>query len=245
MCTLAVAFRTDRRFPLVVAANRDEHLSRPAEGWALREDPPAPRVAAPLDLRGGGTWIGLSPAGVFAAITNFHPGEPGWPDHTRRSRGELVLRALSAPGAAAGAEALAALDPARYNPFHLVVADAREAWLWRYDGHRAGLARLAPGLHVITERSAEGEDPRSLRVRARWPLDPTVAALAGVLSLPREGGEPAVCVHDSEVYGTRSATILRLAARLSESELFVADGPPCGAPFEDRGRLLSALARSA
>ncbi|HZZ83758.1 MAG TPA: NRDE family protein [Anaeromyxobacteraceae bacterium] len=256
MCTLAVAFSTDRRFPLVVAANRDEHLVRPAEGWALRENPHgnlsplrrpegAGRVAAPLDLSGGGTWIGVSPAGVFAALTNFHPPEGGWPDRRRRSRGELVLRALAAPDAPTAAEALSALDAGRYNPFHLVVADAARAFLWRYDGRRASLDPLAPGLHVVTERSGDGSDPRALRVRARWPLDPSVPALAALLALPEAPGEPAVCVHDSDTYGTRSAAILRLAGRLSESELFVADGPPCAAPFEDRGRLLSALARSA
>jgi len=155
------------------------------------------------------------------------------------------LRALAEPGAAAAALALSALDAKSYNPFHLVVADAERAFLWSYDGERDAVEPLLPGLHVVTERSADGADPRARRVRARWPLDSSVPALAALLALPAAPGEPAVCIQESAVYGTRSAAILRLAPRLSESELSVADGPPCAAPFEDRGRLLAALARSA
>ncbi|BDG10390.1 NRDE family protein [Anaeromyxobacter paludicola] len=250
MCTLAVAFGSDRRFPLVVAANRDELLARPAEGWAVRENPRArpggpSRILCPLDLSGGGTWIGLSETGLFAALTNFHPEDGDWPDRRRLSRGELVLRALAEPDAAQAAAAAQAVATDRHNPFHLVVADRERAFLWRHDGRRAALGPLEPGLHVVTERSADGSDPRAVRVRARWPLDASPPALAALLALHEGGpGEPAVCIHHSELYGTRSATLLRLAPRLGESELQTADGPPCLAPFEDRGRLLRALARS-
>ena len=101
MCTLAVAFQADRRWPLVVAANRDERIDRPSEGWAVRSPAGSPRHAAPRDALAGGTWIGVTASGVFAGITNFHssPGHP--PDPSRRSRGEIVTRVLGQPSAAA------------------------------------------------------------------------------------------------------------------------------------------------
>ena len=66
MCTLALAFHADRRWPLVVAANRDERLGRPSEDWALRSPPGAQRHAAPRDAVAGGTWIGVGASGLFA-----------------------------------------------------------------------------------------------------------------------------------------------------------------------------------
>jgi hypothetical protein len=251
MCTLAVALHADRRWPIVVAANRDERLGRPAETWALRGGvaPPAgggaprpPRHAAPRDVEAGGTWIGVSQAGVFAALTNFHAGVP--PDRSRRSRGELVPLALAAPSAAAAREALAAVPAAGFNPFHLVVADAQDAFLWRFDGGSDAVTPLGPGLHVVTERTPDGRDPRGELVRARWPLDPSPPRLAELLGLHGPGPAESVCVHAGEAYGSRSSAILRLAPSLARSDLYVADGPPCRAPFEDRSELLLALARS-
>src|SRR5512133_1151942 len=149
MCTLALAWRVDRRWPLVVVANRDERLGRPAEGWAVREGARgAPRLAAPRDVRAGGTWIGLSSRAVFAALTNYHAPLDWYPDLGRRSRGELVGLALAAPDAAAARESLRGADSARWNPFHLVVADARDAFLHWYDGERSAMVDLTPGLHV-------------------------------------------------------------------------------------------------
>lgn len=266
MCTLAVAIAADRRWPLVVAANRDERLGRAAEGWALRDAPGAPRHAAPRDLVAGGTWIGLSSRGLFAAVTNFHAPFAWYPDPARRSRGELVGLALAHPSAGAARAALGALSAAAFNPFHLVVADGTGAFLWRYDGEGDALEPLGPGLHVVTERSADGRCPRGERVRARWPVDPSPARLRELLSMHSvPGGEAppglalaqpppaapplrapeATCIHAEPVYGTRSSVVLRVAADLAASELWVADGPPCTFPLEDRSDLVAALARSA
>jgi uncharacterized protein with NRDE domain len=238
MCTLALAFQTDRRWPLLVAANRDERLGRAAQGWALREPARGPRHAAPRDLVAGGTWIGVSALGLFAAVTNFHTGHP--PDPARRSRGELVPRALEHATAAEARAALASLDPAGWNPFHLVVADAASAFLWRFDGERSGFDALGPGLHVVTESAPEDRGPRAETVRSRWPLDPDPSRLRDLLAVHADGGA-GTCIHADPVYGTRSSTVLRLAPTLASSELFAVDGHPCEAPLEDRSRLLHAL----
>jgi uncharacterized protein with NRDE domain len=241
MCTLAFAFQTDRRWPLVVAANRDERLGRAAESWALREPAAGPRYAAPKDLLAGGTWIGVSARGLFAAVTNFHAPSGAFPDPSRRSRGELVGKALSHPDAAAARTALSAEDAAAYNPFHLVVADAERAFLWRHDGERTALDDLAPGLHVVTEQAHEDRGPRGELVRARWPLGLEPAHLRELLTVHGAGRE-GTCIHADPLYGTRSSTVLRLASSLGASELYVADGRPCTSPLEDRSRLLAALA---
>lgn len=245
MCTLALAWRVDRRWPIVVAANRDERLGRPSEGWAVRAGPAGkPRLAAPRDVRAGGTWIGLSSRAVFAGVTNYHAPVEWYPDLARRSRGELVGLALAAPGAAAAREALRDADPARWNPFHLVVADARDAFLWWYDGERSALVDLAPGLHVVTERSPEGTCPRGDLVRARWPLDASVPRLRELLTVHAPPAEGATCIHRDPEYGTRSSAVLRVTGEVGTSELYAADARPCLAPLEDRSEVLAALARA-
>jgi uncharacterized protein with NRDE domain len=248
MCTLAVAFRTDPRFPLVVAANRDERLGRASEGWALRATADGLRYAAPRDAVAGGTWIGISARGLFAAVTNYHAPVAWYPDPDRRSRGELVALALAAGSAREARAALAPLTAERWNPFHLVVADRESAFLWWYDGASAGAEPLAPGLHVVTESARGGEGPRAELVRARWPLDLSPARLRDLLAVHAGGRVPpeaATCIHGDPAYGTRSAAVLRLAGELSASELLVADGRPCTSPLEDRSSLLVSLARAA
>ena len=242
MCTLALALGSDRRWPLVVAANRDERLSRGSEPWALRSAGGGVAYAAPRDAVAGGTWIGLSAAGVFAAVTNVFTGAA--PDGTLRSRGELVGLALAHRSAAAARAALEGAAASEFNPFHLAVADAREAFLWRHDGAGpAVVTPLEPGLHVITERGADGLDPRALAVRAAWPTDLSPERLGALLA--RHGPEEPVCIHLGEAYGTRSATVLRLAADLASSDLMTTDLAPCASPLEDRSDLLEALARCA
>jgi uncharacterized protein with NRDE domain len=246
MCTLALGLQLDRRWPVVIAANRDEHLDRASEGWAVR--PGTPARATPLDLRAGGTWIGLSARGVFAGVTNHYVRFDGYPDPSRRSRGELVPLALAAGSAAEAADALRPLDAARWNPFHLLIADAGGgAALWWYDGEEQGLEVLGPGLHVVTESDREGRGARADWLRRRWPADPTLPRLRELLV---QHGDPpptgaATCIHGDPVYGTRSSAILRLCPDLAASELLVADARPCTCPHEDRSELLITLARSA
>ncbi len=243
MCTLAVAFQTDRRWPLVVAANRDERLGRAAEGWDVREPRPGPRYAAPRDLLAGGTWIGVSARGVFAAVTNYHQPSGAPPDPRRRSRGALVGEALRHPSAGEARGALLDEEASAYNPFHLVVADARSAFLWRYDGEQAALDDLGPGLHVVTEHAPDDRGPRGASVRDRWPLDHDVLRLRQLLAF-HGPGPAATCIHGDPLYGTRSSTVLRLALSLPASELYTCDGHPCTSPLDDRSRLLASVAPS-
>ena len=80
------AWKTEPGFPLVVAANRDERLDRPAHSLCvLREH--APRILGGRDDLAGGTWLAVNEHGVVAGLTN-RP-SPGGRDPTKRSRGEL------------------------------------------------------------------------------------------------------------------------------------------------------------
>ncbi|WP_247728386.1 NRDE family protein [Halovivax limisalsi] len=145
MCTLALAWQVFPDAPVVVAANRDEALDRPA-------DPPGrfaddPRVVAPRDRDAGGTWIGINERDVLVAITNR------WTDATlagERSRGLLVADALSRRTASAAATAVdSACASDEYGGFYLVIADASDAYVLGWNG-RLDRRQLDPGVHVVT-----------------------------------------------------------------------------------------------
>jgi hypothetical protein len=104
---------------------------------------------------------------------------------------------------------------------------------------------LAPGLHVVTERSLGGDDHSRVElIRARYPAAPTLENLCALLALRRED-DPAgsVCVDvPSFNYGTRSSMVLFLRESLALSEWRWADGPPDVTPFVARPDLIVELA---
>lgn len=240
MCTLAVFHRVFPSHPLVVAANRDEYLARPAGAPALLRET-VPRAIGGRDLVAGGTWLGLTETGLVVGMLNRRTGSP--PDPSRRSRGQLCLDLLAAPDTAAAA-AIAASEPAgRYNPFNLLVADRRSALVV------TGLAdqppRVVPldrGLHLLT--NLDVDDPTCPRIAAshhRFAAAGDVFAeegdvlafierLAGVLgdhSMPLDPRGPgSLCVH-LPGYGTRSASILLVGRPEEPLAYFHADGSPC------------------
>jgi uncharacterized protein with NRDE domain len=248
MCTLIALHRCIPGAPLVVAANRDEFGDRPSQGPALREFEHG-FVVAPLDARAGGTWLGVNPAGVFAAVTNRR-GET--PDPKRRSRGLLVLDALGAASAAEAAASAAGTPPDAYNPFNLFVADAQRAYAITYGG-AAKCIELAAGPHVIGNADLDAPPPAKLArlagQAARLASSPASELLERLADLCRShaGAGAAtddVCVH-AGAYGTRSSTLLRLAETASESALLYADGEPCRTAYRDFTPLLHQLQREA
>ena len=255
MCTLTFAWQ---RFDahLAVAANRDESLSRPSSGPAVRGD--SPWVFAPRDEEAGGTWIGYNEAGLFVALTNR------WTRSVtdgERSRGLLVRDALDR----ADADAVVSFvreetDQRRYEPFHLVVADADRALLVEHDRTQS-VTDLAPGVYVvgntgwcgvrdgpndaseaqrITSFFVPGDRPEHGREQARndervlETLVETAATVDGADGwLDRAGAvlsdhEYGVCVHRNG-FGTKSSSLVRLGTERTWAH---AEGPPCEHDYE-------------
>src|SRR3954447_17364624 len=147
MCTLAILRRPEHDWPVIIGANRDEMVDRPADPPA-RHWPDRAEIVAGRDHLAGGSWLGLNDWGVAAAVLNRH-GSLG-PAAGLRSRGELVLEALDHADAVAAARALSDLDPASYRSFNLIVADNRAAfWRPHADPARIALGPVRAGLSLI------------------------------------------------------------------------------------------------
>ncbi len=244
MCTLIVSFQQQESAPLVIAANRDEFRARPASSprrW------PGEDFVAPRDEQAGGTWLGLTRAGMFVGVTNRFPSER-FVD--RESRGTLVLEALRAHTARELHAQLLHLEPTRFNSFHLLYADAEAAYVTWSDGARIQHAALPPGLHVVTERSLGGDDRgRAQLIEQAWPSlpredgVPSAKGLEALLATPRSD-DPAggVCVDlPAFDYGTRSALVLFVAPDLRNSRWYWAEGRPDRTPFVEHPELIAEL----
>ena len=244
MCTLIALHRCVSGAPLVVAANRDEFCDRPSAGPVLRDTAQGP-ILAPSDEWAGGTWLGVTPRGLFAAVTNRRCGEP---DPRRRSRGLLVLDALGAASAREAAEGIETLPSETYNPFNLFVADREWASVITYDGDPRR-TDLEPGAHVIGNVDPAAPPPPKLvrqleqaRAAADAGPDRVLDRLAEVCRDHDGGGDPfgATCVH-AGVYGTCSSTLLQLSDSNTGGIFRFADGPPCATEYEDFTHLLRDL----
>jgi uncharacterized protein with NRDE domain len=169
MCLVLVALRAHPELPLIVLANRDEFRARPTAPAARWAD--APHVFAGRDLEKGGTWMGVSEGGRFAAVTNVRdPGSIAAPANLR-SRGALVADYL-VRNREAGAYG-ASIDRAVHPKFNLLVGQGLELFYVRDD--RPEVERLTDGLHGLS----------NARLDVFWPkVELGLRKLAAVLERP-------------------------------------------------------------
>jgi uncharacterized protein with NRDE domain len=160
MCLAAFALNAHPRFPLVIAANRDEFFARAAAPMAWWQAD-GTELLAGRDLSAGGTWFGLTRAGRLALLTNVR--EPARQRSDAPSRGRLVVDWLAARG---NAEDFAHGLAGSYNGFNLVTADlARNTWHWLSNRTPAPV-RLADGIHALSNAAMDTPWPKTVGLKA-------------------------------------------------------------------------------
>lgn len=243
MCLVLTAWKAHPEYVLVVAANRDEFYKRestPIGWWADKPEILAGRDVSP---QGGGTWLGVSMQGRFAAVTNVR--EPGKVIEGARSRGELPVNFVA--GAESPSEYLRGVSALadRYNGFNVLVSDLNE--LWWYSNRSGEPSALDPGLHGLSNASVDtqwpkvsnGVDGLGKLLQADAEVESYLELLADTTQAPDEllpaTGLPiemeriasaAFCV--SPEYGTTASTVLRIRRDGSfdmTERRFDADGP--------------------
>ena len=205
MCLIVVAHRASDRYPLIIAANRDEDHERPSEPahfWQGEE------IIGGRDALHGGSWLALSRAGRFAAVTNLR-GSSTAP--AARSRGELVagfVRGTSSPQ-----EFATEVERRRgeYGGFHLMVGVAGESLVQL----SAAAVTLEPGIYGLSNAPAG----------VMWAkVDTGIASMRGALetAAPADVADRLLRIlrtkgHDDptrdlfvhgERYGTRASTVI-------------------------------------
>jgi len=119
MCIIFVALHQHPKYPIIVIANRDEVFRRPTEqantDWFGGRD-----IIAGHDIQAGGTWLGVTVKGKFAAITNFR--EPK-ESTVKTSRGHLVIDFLKSDENPIQYLSEVSQSGASYLGYNLLVAD--------------------------------------------------------------------------------------------------------------------------
>jgi uncharacterized protein with NRDE domain len=161
MCLVLVVWRVHPLYPCLVAANRDEFHARPAapaQWW-----PDRPQILAGRDLQAGGTWLGLTRAGRFAALTNYR--DPEQRRATAPSRGELVTSLLES--GASVAESLAYLREvgASYSGFNLIFSDGERLGI--YESVPGSGRELAPGIYGLSNHLLDTPWPKVQNAKSR------------------------------------------------------------------------------
>ena len=210
----------------MVAANRAEWRERPTEPAPWWPDHPA--IFAGRDLRAGGTWMGITRSGRFAAVTNFR--DPSDKRSTARSRGELVSEFLLSSETPAAFFSRLAARAFAFNGFNLLAGDRASLW---YFGSREAVAReVPPGIHGLSNHLLDEPWPKVIQGReamaaALLQADPAPALEAFLgdttavddARLPKTGVgiewerrlSPPMITGDD--YGTRCSTTILLDAR--------------------------------
>lgn len=229
MCLIVFAWHVVPGMPLIAASNRDEFYDRPAAPAAWWQD--HPQVFAGRDLQGGGTWMGVTKDGRFAAITNVRNPAENRPDAP--SRGMLVSNYLI--GKCTAQEYIAEIDShaAEFNGFNLLIGD-HDTLIW-YSNKAGDDARngkpLAPGIYGISNGGLDSCWPKVVRTKAQFasllcqcaPEEAffdmlTDTTRASDCRLPKTGVSmelervlSSVCIESSN-YGTRVSTVVKLDA---------------------------------
>jgi uncharacterized protein with NRDE domain len=246
VCTLAVYFRAFDDFPLIIAANRDEHYNRPSAPPSLLQT--TPKIISGRDLRAGGTWLGFNEGGLVVAILNRHTTDETSLLPTARSRGALCMDLLMQNSAADATDFLRD-HRVRYHPFTVLVADLRTAYVAHNEDRTILNQKLDAGLHVFSSaadfelHSSKARRAEALfaGIKDRMPqlgcdLPGSIRALQAVLadhSLPAGSTNPgdAICVH-RETSGTVSSSILFFSQSRSRFESYYCEGAPCRNVFD-------------
>ena len=223
MCLVLVVWRMHPKYPCLVAANRDEFHARPtarAEWW-----PDHPQILAGRDLEAGGTWLGVTRTGRFAALTNYR--DPEQRRAAAPSRGGLVTSMLqSGASVAEGLGYLRAVG-ANYNGFNLIFSDGERLGI--YESVRGTGRELGPGIYGLSNHLLDTPWPKVQNAKTRLEaallgLTDTAPLLdllrddrpASDAQLPRTGVSlewerllSSAFVRAAD-YGTRCSTIIRI-----------------------------------
>jgi uncharacterized protein with NRDE domain len=198
MCLIVLAHRVHPRFPLVLAANRDEDYERATRDAHWWND--APHILGGRDALHGGAWLAITNGGRFAAVTNLRGAE-----RKPRSRGALVRDFVMS--------GIVPTELADYSGFHLLAGQAGEEILHITPN---ASAPLAPGIHAISNAPLGEEWPKTRmaaeEMQSVLALDDAASMreqLMHLLTSPR--GTARV---ESEIfiagdrYGTRASTVI-------------------------------------
>jgi uncharacterized protein with NRDE domain len=161
MCLILLAWHGHPDFPCVLAANRDEFHKRPtapAAWWAGDAG-----ILAGRDLTAGGTWLGVTRRGRFAALTNYRDlkvSRVGVP-----SRGNLVTEVLESDHTVAESLSYLRNVAANYNAFNMIFSDGKRLGI--FESVSGDGRELGPGIFGLSNHLLDTPWPKVQAAKSR------------------------------------------------------------------------------
>lgn len=218
MCLVAIAWKADPDFPLIISANRDEVFQRPTAPLHRWES----KVIAGKDLQGGGTWLGFHPDGKWGLLTNYR--DFSQKRSPKISRGKLVLDFLESDQSPENYLNRIWEERNQFDGFNLLISDGDR--LFYASNYSESPVEVSPGIHglsngllndpwpktelaknqlseIILERPTSEKLLQALKSTETYPPDllPKTGA-----PLPLEIGLSAQLIRIKPDYGTVSST---------------------------------------
>lgn len=165
MCIAYLAIGCSPKWPLVIAANRDESHHRPTRAAAPWDE--NKQIIGGKDLEAGGTWFAVNKNGRFALLTNHR--NLGIKSEATQSRGELTANFLNSELSADAYMDQVAHVAHLYQGFNLVVGqwqDATRQFIIYYYSNRSDQAPalLPAGHYVLSNHLLNTPWPKSQRL---------------------------------------------------------------------------------
>ncbi len=145
MCLVLFSCKAHEKYPLLIAANRDEFYARPTEPAGFWDH--NRKILAGRDLLGGGTWMGVNRNGKIALLTNYR--DPANISEEAPSRGDLVRVFLENDLKAEDYLEKVSWQGQRYNGFNLICGELNGD-LWYYGNYQEGVHKISPGHHGLS-----------------------------------------------------------------------------------------------
>ena len=160
MCLIALAYKKHPNYPFLLSANRDEFYNRPANFADYWKE--SPQLLAGRDCVAGGTWLGITTSGRFAAITNYSEEGSAGKTHPL-SRGELSRTFLA--GNKSAEKFLVDVRPndKKYGGFNLLLMD--NTGLFCYSNRDGNIIHLEPGVYGLSNHKIDTPWPKVKRAK--------------------------------------------------------------------------------
>lgn len=164
MCLIVFAYNAHPRYKLIVAANRDEFYARPTAPADFWTD--APQVLAGKDLAAGGTWLGFTKNGRFAAVTNYR--DPNAPNG-EKSRGFLTRNFLIGADSTENYLQKIAAEKEKFSGFNLLAGDFADgaSEMFYFSNRAEKIVRLEGGIYGLSNHLLDTNWQKVARSKAK------------------------------------------------------------------------------
>ncbi len=142
MCLLNFAFQHHPKYKFILVGNRDEFYSRPTQALHWWDD----QILAGKDLKDGGTWMGITRDGSFAALTNYRDLKNI--KENAPSRGQLLKKYLAKELPLEEMHRYLKSSGKNFNGFNLIYGNTDE--LYYFSNVNEQYRQLYPGIYGLS-----------------------------------------------------------------------------------------------